>query len=82
MSEEQKPETAAGEESRVVKTKKHIRRNKKKYTAASTIALIVAVLEAWPLVCPLLPFNIECARTEPLAKFGVSKLQELQDAGF
>ncbi len=78
LSEEEQEAAAT----RSTKMKKHAKKHKKKYLTAGTVATLVAVLELWQQLCPLLPWNIQCEKQKPLAEFGISKLQELQDAGF
>lgn len=59
------------------KTKHHIKRHKKKYVAGTTVALIITLLELYPLIRQA----ISTGDTAPIAEFGKSKLLELQDAG-
>lgn len=57
--------------------KSHIKRHKKKYSAAAVISIVAAALQLWPTLCPLLPFNLKCVDTTKLS----DKLLELTDAG-
>lgn len=61
--------------------KKHAKKHKKKYSAAAIVSIVIALLEAWPTICPILPFKLTCVDTRPLAEFGKSKVEELKDAG-
>lgn len=63
------------------KKKHHIKRHKKKYAAGSVIAIVVALLQLWPSICPLLPFNIKCVDTKPLSNQLKDSFGELSDAG-
>ncbi len=65
---------------RGAKVKKHARKHKKKYAAGSAVAVLIALLEAWPHICPLVPFRVQCEAAKPLAEFGATKLKESQDA--
>lgn len=66
MEEEKKPE-APGESS-VVKAKKHVKRNKRKYAAGSTVALVIALLEVYTQYCSKLPGVLRCEETHEKAK--------------
>lgn len=52
------------EESSIVKTKKHIARNKKKYSigGASVLASVIVYLQFFAAVCPVLPssWGLKC----------------------
>ena len=58
-----------------------MKKHKKKVIGGAIVATIIAILEAYPMICPMLPFEVDCERTAAIAEFGKTKLQEAQDAG-
>jgi hypothetical protein len=81
MSEEKKETVKEATElfTASAKTKNHIRKNKKKYIGgAMAISVLIAILEMWPSICPLIPLQLQCHLHGPAVELGKKGLQELE----
>lgn len=75
----------SSEESRVIRARKHVVRNKKKYTIAFgvPVASIIVYLQLWAAICPVLPWNLNCSgvrkAVDELARFEDGSMQLAPD---
>lgn len=77
-NETQVAQAAQPEQSKV---KHHINKHSKKYGLAAIAAMIVAGLQLFSAICPMLPFKLQCPNTQQLQTTIQTTSQGLQDAG-
>lgn len=67
------------------KTAEHFDTHKAKYIASTILGIVLALLQAWPSLCPVLPGHLDCGKSQAIINVATPVLQheqsELQATG-
>lgn len=63
------------------KVAEHLDAHSAKYIATIVISILIALLQAWPTLCPALPFKLDCSKSQAIINVVNPTLQQQLGTG-